>query len=204
MKPSTAPVCAGGQTGNAATAKATLVYVPGFNGTLDAYADQVGLWAREGYHVVGLDMRGQGGSDGNLHGEKLPKFIEDGEVVNARDINGFLENLAIRNRPVLLVGSSYGGIMTTLAVMERPDLVDAYIAMVPAYQPKLPGEPDGLETQMSRMVSLGLGPRYVPDTVTWRPFTEMPDWCATGTDRIFNQVRIHADDPSQRVAGFYL
>ena len=191
-----------GETGNAATAKATLIYVPGFNGTIDAYAEQFGLWAREGYHVVGLDMRGQGGSAGNPHGEKLPRFIRDGEVVNARDIIGFIDHLAIEDRPVILSGSSYGGIMTTLAVLEAPGVVDAYLALVPAYLPKLPGDPAEMEAQTRRLTQLGLGDRYAPDQVSWRPFTEMPDWCPTGHPRIFHQVAIHAGDPSQRVSGF--
>jgi alpha-beta hydrolase superfamily lysophospholipase len=191
-----------GQTGNAQTAKATLIYVPGFNGTIEAYAEQFGLWAREGYHVVGMDMRGQGGSEGNPHGEKLPAFIQGGEVVNARDIISFVNSLAIEERPVILSGSSYGGIMTTLAVLQDPDFVDGYLSLVPAYLPKLPGDPLELETQMRRMVWLGMGDRYTPGQSTWRPFTEMPEWCPTGHPRIFHQVKIHADDPTQRVQGF--
>ena len=191
-----------GQTGNADTAKATLVYIPGYNGTIEAYAEQFGLWAREGYHVVGMDMRGQGGSEGNPHGEKLPKFIQDGEVVNARDIIGFVKHLGIDDRPVILSGSSYGGIMTTLAILEDPSIAAAYLSLVPAYQPKMPDDPVKLEKQMKRMAALGLGDHYAPGQMTWRPFTEMPDWCPTGHERIFHQVRIHADDPEQRVQGF--
>jgi len=191
-----------GQTGNAATAKATLIYVPGFNGTIEAYADQFGLWAREGYHVVGFDMRGQGGSEGNPHGEKLPAFIQGGEVVNARDMIGFVTSLGIEDRPVILSGSSYGGIMTTLAVLEDPKFVDGYLSIVPAYETRIPGDQLAMEKQMRRMVKLGLGDRYTPDQTTWRPFTEMPEWCPTGHERIFRQVKIHANDPEQRVQGF--
>ena len=193
-----------GETGNATTAKGTLIYVPGYNGTIDAYAEQFGLWAREGWHVVGLDMRGQGGSAGNPHGEKLPAFIRSGEVVNARDIRGFVRSLGIADRPVVLVGSSYGGLMTTLAVMEEPELVDAYLALVPAYKPKFPGDREAVERQTRRMVQLGLGDRYIPDQMTWRPFASdftEPDFCPTGHARIFHQLAIQADDPSQRVSG---
>ena len=193
-----------GETGNAGTAKATLVYVPGYNGTLDAYAEQFGLWAREGYHVVGIDMRGQGGSEGNPHGEKLAAFIRNGEVVNSRDIRGVVRSLGIEGRPVVLSGSSYGGIMTTIAVMDEPDLFDAYLGLVPAYYPKFPGDRTAVAKKTRRMARLGLGDRYVPDQVKWRPFASdfnEPEWCATGTDRIFHQLAIQADDPSQRVSG---
>ena len=195
-----------GETGNAATARATLIYVPGFNGTLDAYAEQFGLWARAGFHVVGLDMRGQGGSAGNLvqygiEGERLPPFVQDGEVLNVRDMTGFVRSLGIRDRPVVLVGSSYGGLMSTLAIMAEPGLVDAYLALVPAYQPKLPGKAQALERQTRLVARLGLGARYAPEQGDWRPFTTQPDWCPTGTRRIFHQVAIQANDASQRVGG---
>jgi len=193
-----------GETGNADTAKATLVYVPGYNGTLDAYAEQFGLWARKGYHVVGMDMRGQGGSEGNPHGEKLPAFIQGGEVVNSRDIRGLVSSLGVEGRPVVLVGSSYGGLMTTLAVMDEPSLFDAYLGLVPAYYPKFPGDREAIAKQTRRMARLGLGDRYVPEQVEWRPFASdftEPEWCATGTERIFHQLAIQANDPSQRVSG---
>ena len=190
-----------GETGNADTAKATLVYVPGYNGTISAYADQFGMWAREGWHVVGLDMRGQGGSEGNPYGEKLPRLVRDGDVLNSRDIIGFVESLGITDRPVVLVGSSYGGFATTLAVLESPSIAEGYIALVPAYRPKMP---EGTYRQVAIATRLGFGGRYGPGQGVWKPFgTDFtpPAFCPTDHPRVFRQVRIQAEDPDQRVGG---
>ena len=190
-----------GQTGNAGTAKATLIYVPGYNGTIDAYAEQFGMWAREGWHVVGLDMRGQGGSEGNPMGEKLPRLVKDGEVLNSRDIIGFVKSLGITQRPVVLVGSSYGGFATTLAVLEDPTIADAYLSLVPAYRVK---GPESMVKQTAWATRLGFGERYAPGQGVWTPFgTDFtpPAFCPTDNPRVFRQVRIQADDPEQRVGG---
>ena len=190
-----------GETGNAGTAKATLVYVPGYNGTISAYADQFGMWAREGWHVVGLDMRGQGGSEGNPYGEKLPRLQRDGDILNSRDIIGFVESLGITDRPVVLVGSSYGGFATTLAVLEDPSIADAYLSLVPAYRVK---GPESMVNQVKWATRLGFGSHYAPEQGVWKPFgTDFtpPAFCPTDNPRVFRQVRIQAEDPTQRVGG---
>ena len=52
-----------GQTGNSASARATIVMLPGYTATMDMYGEQVGEIAARGYHVIGFDLRGQGGSE---------------------------------------------------------------------------------------------------------------------------------------------
>jgi pimeloyl-ACP methyl ester carboxylesterase len=44
-------------------AHATIVLIPGYTSTLEHFAEHISHWADQGYNVVGIDLRGQGGSE---------------------------------------------------------------------------------------------------------------------------------------------
>ena len=194
-----------GETGNGRSARATLVYVPGYTNTLDGFGEQFDLWARRGFHVVGMDLRGQGGSGGNVGGDKLPR-LRDGEVVpNARDIIGLLRSLPrVEEQPVVLVGSSYGGFMATLALLEDPDVADGFVAVAPAYTPRVEADPDTFRRATRVATALGLGEKYGPGQGPWRPFTlerGVQSWCAVDHPRMYTALGVHLRKPEQRVGG---
>ena len=194
-----------GQTGNRDSARATLVYIPGYGGNIRAYGEQFDLWARRGLHVVAMDMRGQGGSEGNPSGDKLPRLVEDGEVLNARDIQSLLATLPrSADRPVVLAGSSYGGLATTLAVLDDPSIADAYLALVPAYHFRSAQSRAQIAGMVRAASALGLSARYGPGQGPWKPFGldgKAPDFCPTDHPRMFTQLALHIREPEQRVGG---
>ena len=152
-----------GETGNGSSARATLVYVPGYTNTIEGYGEQFDLWARRGFHVVGMDMRGQGGSGGEAGGDKLPRFRDGDVVFNARDIIGLVRSLPrVGGQPLVLSGSSYGGFMTTLALLEDPDIADAYVAIAPAYSPRIEADPEDFRRATRVATRLGVGGKYGP------------------------------------------
>lgn len=83
-------------------ARATVVFVPGTNAYALLYGEFLTTLAERGVHVVGLDPRGHGRSDGARGSYTLAELVEDvGSAVR------WAEQLGA---PVYVAGSSQGGI----------------------------------------------------------------------------------------------
>lgn len=91
----------------------TVVLVPGFTGSKDDFESMLGLLAAAGYRAVAYDQRGQWQSEGpdDIAGYTLTDFVGD--------LHGVIEQIS-PDAPVHLVGHSFGGYVSRVAVVETP------------------------------------------------------------------------------------
>lgn len=195
-----------GETGNRDAAKASIIFVPGYTATMDMYGEHVDQLARRGFHVMGIDMRGQGGSD--RHRSSFPEklWVKDFGVYSA-DLVSWLDSLGLPDtRPVLLAGSSFGGHVVTRTLAEHPDLpVNAVYLIAPALRPKA-GDYNLEQIKRASKFSILMGKshQYVPGQTDWRP--EHDDLkaisrCSSEPKRVHYRDVIFTRKPEQRVGG---
>jgi alpha-beta hydrolase superfamily lysophospholipase len=109
-----------------AAPKATIVFQPGSGAHARNYFLLGGLLARRGYEVLAIDRFGHGLSDGERG---------DCTVEEALEIAGSVIELARSRaeRPVVLMGSSMGGLLTIFGLLAglKPDLAVAHNFLFP-------------------------------------------------------------------------
>jgi alpha-beta hydrolase superfamily lysophospholipase len=109
-----------------ASPKATIVFQPGSGAHARFYFLLGGLLARGGYHVLAIDRPGHGLSAGARG---------DCTIEEAIAVSGFVIDHARRQLglPVVLMGSSMGGLLTIFALLEHlePDLAVAHNFVYP-------------------------------------------------------------------------
>ena len=195
-----------GETGNSGAAKATLIIIPGYTATMSMYGEHVDMLARRGYHVVGLDLRGQGGSD--RHRAKQPEklWVKDFSIYS-RDLAEFLKSLPQRNRPVIPMAISFGGHVAIRMSGEHPGLVDGLYLMAPAVIPKA-GEISFKQAKslMNWARRLGKSKHYLQGNDNWKPFNEdlsiaNIDMCSSNPKRLPNRDVVFTRYPAERVGG---
>ena len=197
-----------GQTGNASSANATVVMIPGYTATMDMYGEQVGDIASRGYHVIGFDLRGQGGSERPRPSQPEKLLIDDFRTYS-NDVALFLQGLDIPdNRPIILMGMSFGGHVAFRVAAEHSDLVDGLLLLAPALKPNagnMSFERAGWLLRIGN--SLGKGKNYLPGHDTWKPYSENNllqvgiEHCASSPKRLPMRDAIFTVRPKQRVGG---
>lgn len=195
-----------GETGNKDAAKASLIWVPGYTATLDMYGEHFDDFARRGYHVIGLDLRGQGGSERHRPEQPEKMWIKDFSVYSD-DVAEFIQSLPRREgRPLILTGASFGGHVVTRTVGDHPQLpVDGLYLIAPAFRPQ--SAPYTFEQAKSLMqVSkwFGKSRHYVYGQKDWRPdgldYTQGSD-CSSNPTRLYLRDAVFTRKPEQRVGG---
>ncbi len=109
-----------------ADAKATVVFQPGSGAHARNYFLLGGLLSRRGYETIAIDRPGHGLSDG----ERGDCTVEEAIAVTRATID---YARARSSRPVVLMGSSMGGLLTVFGLLEglRPDLAVAHNFLFP-------------------------------------------------------------------------
>ena len=197
-----------GQTGNAGSAMATVVMIPGYTATMDMYGEQVGDIASRGYHVIGFDLRGQGGSERPRPSQPEKLLIEDFKFYS-NDVALFLEGLNLpENRPVILMAMSFGGHVAYRVAGEHPDLVDGLLLLAPALKPKAGNMSFEKASRLLHIGDvLGKDKSYLPGHSTWKPYNETNllqvgiEHCASSPKRLPMRDAIFTLRPEQRVGG---
>lgn len=196
-----------GETGNSGAAKATLIIVPGYTATMSMYGEHVDMLARRGYHVVGIDMRGQGGSE--RHRPKQPeKLWVDDFADYSDDLAAFLKTRSRADeQPVIVMGMSFGGHVAVRMAGDYPGLVDGLALMAPAIEPKA-GEMsfEQAKNLMNWARRLGKSKRYLQGNDNWTPFREdlseaNIELCASNPKRLPNRDVVFTRNPAERVGG---
>lgn len=196
-----------GETGNSAAAKATLIMVPGYTATMSMYPEHIDMLARRGYHVVGIDMRGQGGSERHRDSQPEKLWVDDFEVYSD-DLAAFIQTLP-RNvqQPIIPVAISFGGHVGIRMAGDHPGLVDGLFLMAPAIEPKAG---DMSFTQAKNLMNwarrLGKSKHYLQGNENWKPFREdlseaNIDLCSSNPKRLPNRDVVFTRNPSERVGG---
>jgi alpha-beta hydrolase superfamily lysophospholipase len=110
----------------AAEPRGTIVFQPGSGAHARVYFPMAGLFARRGYNVLVIDRPGHGASDGERGDCTIDEAIAASEAA--------IREAASRWRlPVVLMGSSLGGLLTVFGLLRglRPDLAVAHNFVYP-------------------------------------------------------------------------
>lgn len=197
-----------GQTGNRTAAKATVVMVPGYTSTLDMYAEHIGDLASRGYHVIGFDLRGQGGSERPRPGQPEKLLIDD-FARYSNELADFIQSLSLADeRDVIIMGMSFGGHVATRLAGDHPGIVDGLMLLAPALRPKAGDLSfEEAENLLRWGRRLGKDTRYLPGNSNWQPYNEDDlfiagiEHCASNPKRLPLRDAIFTRIPEQRVGG---
>ncbi len=101
------------------------VFLPGFASDMQGSKSQLLAQhaQRLGRSWLRFDYRGIGRSDGDFAGLSISRYLEDVEAILA----------LVAPRPLVLVGSSMGGWVATLAAQRYPQRIRALLLIAPAY-----------------------------------------------------------------------
>jgi len=102
-----------------------LIFLPGFKSDLTGTkAEAVADWAiRHEHTCLRFDYFGHGQSSGDFRAGTISGWRE--EVTTVID--------ALTAGPQILIGSSFGGFMATLAALDRPERITALVLIAPAF-----------------------------------------------------------------------
>lgn len=195
-----------GETSNRETAKATVVFVPGYTSTLEMYGAHIPMLVERGYHVVGYDIRGQGGSDRHRpeHPEKL--YVSDFSVYG-NDLAAFMAMLQTApNGPRVIMASSFGGAVATRAVGDHDIAADALLLLAPAFSMNT-GEYSPAQIKRLGAIArlLGKDKDYATGQQSWVPdrddLSAPSPSCTPYPERAYLRDVIFARQPELRVGG---
>jgi len=161
-----------GRTAFNKNAKATIVLIPGYTSTLEHFAEHLNHWDSQGYNVVGIDLRGQGGSDRPLANPE--KHWIDSFSTYAQDIDGLLTNEIIGKPdvPVIIVASSLGAHVAYRTIGDYQTNVAGMVLNAPAFKPRLEPSNGVAKTVIGLLSVLGKGKAYGPEQSDWKPLSE--------------------------------
>lgn len=194
-----------GETGNRAGGRATVLFIPGYTSTLDIHGDHIYGLASRGYHVVGIDLRGQGGSERHResHPEKLwaenfGVYSDDvAEIIRAKNFG--------TDRPLILLGSSFGGHAALRAAADHDVPIAGMVLLAPAYAPNTAPYTLAQTKRLGKIaVSIGRSEEYAPGQGNWKPDSQdltLPSDCASYPPRLYMRDAIFVRHPEQRVGG---
>ena len=195
-----------GQTSNIASAKATIILVTAYKSSLLIKAEEIALMTQRGYHVVGLDQRGQGRSARHRPSQPEKLFASDYKVY-ADDLAQLIKTLSFSDEHiVLLAGNSFGAATITRTLGEYPELaVDGALLNVPAFRPQMIPLSYGQAKFLTGLLRrLGKAEFFAPGQTVWSPYlptmTE-PTECAANPARLYYTEALYVRYPEQRVGG---
>ncbi len=186
-------------------AKATVVLIPGYTGSIRMYGDHVTQLSARGYHVITYDIRGQGGSQRyrSEHPENL--YVKDFSVYGD-DLAEFMDHISVdRPGPKIIAAISFGGAVAVRASGDYPDTADGLMLLAPAYVPNT--APYSI-SQMKILASIvkffgkskhfapGVGP-WVPDSLTLSGVSD----CGSHQERLYLRDAVYTKFPEERVGG---
>lgn len=196
-----------GETGNRMTAETTLMIIPGYTATVSMYGEHIDLLAERGFHVIGLDLRGQGGSDRHFENQPEKLWVEDFSTYSA-DVKEFVDSQNFPNtQNIIPLAISFGGHVALRTAGEYPDVFHALALLAPAIEPKAGDMAfDKALGLMNTMRKIGKAKRYVPGNTHWVPAGEDYsvagiELCSSNPNRLYLRDAIFTREPAQRVGG---
>lgn len=184
-------------------AKAVVIMVPGFTGTISMYGEHLTHLQNQGYDVAAFDLRGQGGSARALKSNPEKPWVKDFSVYSD-DIAEFLAaNYKDSPIPVILMGTSFGGHVVYRTLGDhQPKMVGGAVLIAPAFRPKT-GKYSYRTAKTMAMVArlLGKSKSYAPGQGNWKPDSldlTRPSACGTYPPRLYVRDVTFVRNPEQR------
>ncbi len=194
-----------GETGNRGAAKATIFWVPGYTATLNMYGEHFDRLAEQGYHIVGLDLRGQGGSERHRDNQPEKLWIDD-FADYSNDVAAFIGAQKLPDeRSSILTGISFGGHVVTRTIADHQTKIDGLYLIAPAFRPSS-GDYSFEEARqlMASAKWFGKSKNYVQGQGNWVPdgldYSQGSD-CSANPKRLYLRDAIFTRLPEQRVGG---
>ncbi len=155
--------------------RATIVFQPGIGMYARVYSVLGGVLSREGYHFLAIDRPGHGLSPG----EKGGGTVEEDIAVTGEVIEFARHSFRL---PVVLLGSSLGGILTFFAVLSglSPELAIAHNVIYPGWYAGFRGLGEILSRFPNRMVPIKWIANFKQLTVD----PVIMDWMTRETDPV--------------------
>lgn len=186
--------------------RATVLIVPGYTATLTMYGEQMQWLLDRNYHVMGVDLRGQGLSERYREDQPEKLWVDDFSIYS-NDLADFVQSVKPDGRPLIVIGNSFGGHVALRMAVDHADVADGLFLIAPAVKPKA-GDM-GYETAyriMSMARLFGKAKRYVVGSDNWRPAhsdlsVAAIEYCASNPDRLHARDVIFTRYPSERVGG---
>ncbi len=185
---------AGGENG-------TVLFIPGFGGTTEAYGFFYQDWIAQGFRAAALDLPGQGGSSRSAPDPEKPwsgDFSLYGDVLAA----AIAEIAPQVPRPLIVMGESFGGGSLFRAAADHDLAADGVIFLVPALETTSGDlDPENAKRIFNTLTRIGFGHRYIiigggPWTFDWEALGPQ---CATRPDRVRRIRALYALYPELRV-----
>ena len=197
-----------GQMPNREASDTTVIIIPGYTATMNMYGEHITHLTDRGYHVMGFDLRGQGGSERPRIGQPEKLMIDDFSRYS-NELSDFIKSQNFsEDRNVILIGMSLGGHVAMRLSGDHPGVIDGLLLLAPALQPVSGDvEFDQALKIMKWGRRLGKDNRYLPGQSNWVPYHEANllrvgiEHCASNPDRLPLRDAIFTNIPEQRVGG---
>ena len=149
-------------------AKATIVLVPGFTGTIELSMATIVKLNQAGYRVASIEYRGQGDSHRPLNNPEKG-YVEDYAIL-ASDVAKFARKVKRADEPMVFMSMSKGAHITMRMAAEQNLDVKAFSLVVPMIQINS-GELEysSLSTLANTLNTIGFGKMYAPGNAQWPP-----------------------------------
>ena len=148
-------------------AKATVMVVPGFTGSIEMIMREITQIHAAGYRVATLEYRGQGLSHRPLSNHPEKGYVEDYGLL-ADEVGQYANHIRRNDLPLFFFSISKGAHITMRMAAQSNTKVDAYALIVPLIQVNS-GDLDygSLRTISNVMTTVGLGAAYTPGAAAW-------------------------------------
>lgn len=145
----------------AKNAKATVIVVPGFTGTIEMLMNEIIQFHAAGFNVASVEYRGQGDSYRPLRNPEKG-YVEDYSVL-AKELLTFAESMREEGKPLLFYSISKGAHITMRMAAEQNPNITAYALTVPMIKLHT-GEDsyDSIRRLTAVLNAIGMGKMYAP------------------------------------------
>lgn len=185
-------------------AKATVVVVPGFTGTIEMIMREITMIHAAGYRVATVEYRGQGLSYRPLPDHPERGYVESYQVLGS-EVGQYASSIELANKPLFFFSISKGAHITMRMAAEQGLDVAAYALIVPMIQINSGEVPyETLRSVAKWATKLGLGTAYSPGAGVW-PVDDFkfgaPDLCNSNPKTAQAQSGLFASNEKLRTRG---
>jgi lysophospholipase len=182
---------------------ATLIFMPGFRGTLEMYGEHLSHWQSQGYNVAGIDIRGQGGSERAFKSNPEKLWVKDFSVYSDDIAELLASEFSDTETPVILSGTSFGAHVAFRAASDHQPDIDGLLLFAPAL--RLVSDEKAYE-KFKRMMSVlrffNKSKFYAPGQGNWTP--DVQDLsekitCSPEPKRVYLKDAVYTREPDLRV-----
>ncbi|MEO1656289.1 MAG: alpha/beta fold hydrolase [Pseudomonadota bacterium] len=190
------------------SAKATVLFVPGYTSSPELASDFMAHWFDLGYEVASVDMPGQGGSE--RRDDDYQKTYTGDFHLYGRALGAAFDHIRetrLSDGPLIVAGDSFGGhVLLRAAADGELDGADALFPLVPGLSANLGWVPEWLALSAIKSGAKKNGPTaYMDGEGPWDPDSWGPDayeFCGRGrVDRVLKNQSLFTIQPELRVGG---